>query len=288
MATFVAITLVQLLKNIMFISFVAVTTALLLTITGTLTFWPVAQWFDFYRPIVLMLGGYVAGVIFMWIFYEICGHLLSSYKKQYNKPSRFARFLLHNGMNYVNRVCRVKLITVGLDNIPSEPFLLIGNHKSNFDPMLVAQALANRDIAFVCKKEVMKLPLAGHLMWRNCYLPIDRKDRTQSLTQFNRAAELIASRTTSIGVYPEGTRVNNGELLGEFHHGAFHIAIKTKCPIVIVTMKGTEKIHKNFPRKSHVQMICRVLYYREDYLGMNAKQLSDHIHSLIFQELSEK
>lgn len=287
MATFVAIALVQLLKNIMFISFVAVTTALLLTITGTLTFWPMAQWYNIYRPIVLMIGGYVAGVMLMWIFYEIFGRLLSSYKKQYDKPSRFARFLLHNGITYVNRVCRAKLITVGLDNIPNEPFLLVGNHKSNFDPMLVAQALSSRDIAFICKKEVMKIPLAGHLMWRNCYLPIDRKDRTQSLAQFNRAADLLEARVTSIGVYPEGTRVKNGEVLGEFHHGAFSIAIKTKCPIVVVTMKGTEKIHKNFPRKSHVQMICRVLYYREDYAGMNAKQLSDFVHSLIYQELSE-
>ena len=164
---------------------------------------------------------------------------------------------------------------------------MIGNHKSKFDSMLVSQVLRKRDLAFVTKEDNMKIPLAKRFMRRNCYMPVDRSDKLQSLEQFKKAAELISSGASSVGIYPEGSRQEEHVILGEFHNGAFAIAIKTKCPIVILTMKGTPTIHKRFPRASRVEMKCVQVLYYEDYSSMNATELCNYVHDIMYKELSE-
>ena len=270
----------------MLASIVAVITALALAISSAFTFWPVHQWYDFYRPLVMLIAGYVAGIAIMWIFYDINGRIISSKKKVYTKPSKWARFLLNNGMEYVDFHARVRVKKVGLEKIPNEPFLLVSNHKSKFDPMIVAAILKKRDLAFITKESNMKIPLAHRLMWRNCYMPVNRADKLQSLEQFKRAAELIGSGASSVGVYPEGSRQNEDVVLAEFHNGVFNIATKTGCPIVIITMRNTLKIHKNFPfKRTRVEMRCVQVLYKEDYASMNSAELSDHVHKIMLDDL---
>lgn len=270
----------------MFVSIVAVLTALALSITSAFTFWPVHQWYDFYRPLILFVAGYLLGIGICWVFLDITGRIMSSYKKQYTKPSNFARYLLNHGIGYINNHANIKVKKVGLEKLPNECFLMIGNHKSKFDSMLVSQVLANRHLAFVTKKDNMKIPLAARFMWRNCYMPVDRDDKLQSLEQFKKAADLISNGYSSVGIYPEGSRQEENIILGDFHNGAFSIAIRTKCPIVILTMKGTSQIHKRFPRRTTVEMkVVQVLYY-EDYSSMNATELSDYVHDIMYKELS--
>lgn len=270
----------------MFVSIFCVICALVLSISSAFTFWPVTIWYDFYRPIVMFLAGYFAGLAFSWIFIDISGRLISSYKKKYDKPSNYARFLLTQGMYYIDLHANVRVEKIGLDKIPNEPFLLVCNHKSKFDPMIAAAIFRKRHLAFITKEDNMKIPLAGHLMWRNCYMPVNRNDKLQSLEQFKRAAELIASGVSSVGVYPEGSRQEEHVILADFHNGAFNIAIRTGCPIVVITMKGTSRIHKNFPfKRSSVEMKCVQVLYKDDYANMNATELSDYVHDIMYREL---
>ena len=271
----------------MLISIICVAVAAILSITSAFTFWPVHQWYDFYRPIVMFIAGYFAGLALAWIFLDISGRVMCSKKKTYTKPSKFARFLLNSGISYINNHAHIKLTKIGLEKIPNDCFLMIGNHKSKFDSMLVSQVLRKRDLAFVTKDDNMKIPLANRFMWRNCYMPVDRGDKLQSLEQFKKAAELISSGASSVGIYPEGSRQEEHVILGDFHNGAFAIAIKTKCPIVILTMKGTPTIHKRFPRASHVEMKCVQVLYYEDYSSMNATELCNYVHDIMYKELAD-
>lgn len=271
----------------MLVSIFCVAVALALSITSAFTFWPVTAWYDFYRPLVMLIAGYFGGLAIAWIFFDLAGRLTVSYKKKYMKPSNFARVMLTNGISYINNHANVKVKKIGLEKVPNDCFLLVGNHKSKFDPMLVAQALGKHNLAFVTKQSNMKIPLAGRFMWRNGYMPVDRSDKMQSLEQFKKAAELIGSGASSVGIYPEGSRQDESVVLGDFHNGAFNIAIRTKCPIVIITMKGTSNIHKRFPRRTKVEMKCVQVLYWEDYSTMNATELSNHVHDIMYEELSE-
>ena len=272
----------------MFVTIICLIGALALSVSSAFTFWPVTIWYDFYRPLVMFIAGYFAGLALAWIFIDVSGRIISSKKKTYDKPSRFARFLLTQGMWYIDYHANVKLKKIGLEKIPNEPFLLVGNHKSKFDPMIAAVVFRKRDLAFVTKDDNMKIPLASRLMWRNCYLPVDRSDKLQSLEQFKRATDLIASGASSVGIYPEGSRQEPDVILAEFHNGTFNIAIKTGCPIVMLTMRGTADIHKNFPfKRTKVQMKCVQVLYKEDYDGMNATELSNYVHNIMYKDLEE-
>ena len=272
----------------MLVEIICLACGIALATCGAIWFWPVCpDWWNFYRPIVLFVAGYLAGVAISWIFFDIAGRLTSSYKKTYDKPSKFARFMLTNGIAYITFHAMIRQKKTGLEKIPNEPFLLVSNHKSNFDPMLVSQALYKRDIAFITKKDNMKIPLGARFMWRLCYMPVNREDKLQSLEQFKKAADLISSGVSSVGIYPEGTRQKEGVILGEFHNGAFNIAIKTKCPIVIMTMRGTEKIHKRFPRITRIKMKCVQVLYYEEYSSMNATELCNYVHEIMYKELSD-
>ena len=263
--------------------------ALALALTSAFTFWPVTVWFDFYRPLVMFIAGYFAGIAICWIFIDVNGRIICSYKKKYEKPSKWARFLFTSGIDYINNHANVKLIKKGLEKVPNEPFLLVGNHKSKFDPMLLAQVFQKRDLAFITKEDNMKIPLAGRLMWRNGYMPVDRADKLQSLEQFKRAAELIGSGASSVGVYPEGSRQKEDVVLAPFHNGAFNIAIRTGCPIVVATMRNTSDIKHNFPwKRTKVELRIVQVLYKDDYANMNATELSDYVHDAMLRDLEEK
>ena len=270
----------------MFVIIFCVLCALALSITSAFTFWPVTIWYDFYRPLVMFIAGYFAGLAISWIFIDISGRIMCDKKKNYTKPSSFARFLLTQGMFYIDFHANVRLKKIGLDKMPNQPFLLVCNHKSKFDPMITAAVFRKIHLAFVTKEDNMKIPLAGRLMWRNCYMPVDRSDKLQSLEQFKKAAELIGSGASSVGIYPEGSRQEERVILADFHNGTFNIAIKTGCPIVILTMTGTSRIHKNFPfKRSKVTMKCVQVLYADDYDGMNALELSNYVHDIMYRDL---
>ena len=270
----------------MFVSIFCVLCALVLSITSSFTFWQPTIWYEFYRPLVMFIAGYFAGLAFVWIFIDISSRIISNKKKNYTKPSNFARFLLTQGMFYIDFHANVRLKKIGLDKIPNQPFLLVCNHKSKFDPMIAAAVFRKIHLAFITKEDNMKIPLGGRLMWRNCYMPVDRANKLQSLEQFKKAAELISSGASSVGVYPEGSRQEEHVVLADFHNGTFNIAIKTGCPIVILTMRGTSKIHKNFPfKRSEVTMKCVQVLYADDYDNMNALELSDYVHDIMYRDL---
>jgi len=272
----------------MFVSIFCVVCALALSITSAFTFLPVQFWYDFWKPLVMLIAGYLAGVAICWIFYDINGRMMSSFKKKYDRPSNWARVLLTQGMWYIDFHANIKLKKIGLEKVPNEPFLLIGNHKSKFDPMITAAVFRKINLAFITKDDNMKIPLANRLMWRNCYMPVNRGDKLQSLEQFKRAADLVGSGASSVGVYPEGSRQEEHVILAPFHNGTFNIATRTGCPIVLLTMRGTSNIHKNFPfKRTKIEMKVIEVLYKDDYKNMNSSELSDYVHDIMYRDLAE-
>ena len=171
--------------------------------------------------------------------------------------------------------------------MPKERCLIIANHRSKFDPMILTQIYGHKDLAFISKPTNFKIPIGHYFMIRVCYLSIDRYDKLQSLQVMKDAAELIASGASNVGVFPEGTR-SEDNLLGPFHEGVFTIATRSKCPIVVTSFMGTEKIHSNFPkRRTKVTLQMLKVLYPEDYEGMTPKAISDQCYELVKNSLTD-
>ena len=147
-----------------------------------------------------------------------------------------------------------EVTVIGEENIPDEPVLFIGNHRSYFD-ILLTYSRCKRLTGYVAKKEMLRYPLLRDWMKRLYCLFLDRDNPKEGLKTILQAIDYIKSGI-SICIFPEGTR-NDGEELSilPFHSGSFKIAEKSGCPIVPISMNNTASIFENqFPRikKTHV------------------------------------
>lgn len=271
----------------MLISLTSFLASLFVALISTNSFWPTNNWYDFYRPVLVFFGSYFICIFVIWWNLLALFGLFVNQKKVYDKPDKWSKFWFIQGVHYINSHARIKMRIKGRDKLPSVPYLLVANHESNFDSMLIADAFKHHDIAFITKPGNFKIPLGNKFMTGLCYMAIQKDDKMQSLQVVKRAISLLESGTTSVGVFPEGTRSKNNEV-GPFHEGMFTIALHSKSPIVVVAIKGTKKIHKNFPLKKTIVNIDVVeVINSEDYIDLTAKQVSDQARNLIISHLNQ-
>lgn len=199
--------------------------------------------------------------------------------KVYTQDSKYYRFLLYICTKIAVFFARIRIHVRGLANVPKQGrYLLAGNHKSNFDPILSWEILGKEaDLCFVSKKENFKKPAFGKIIRRICFLGIDRDNPRKALQTVEKAATFLKEDKFSIGVYPEGTRNWTDEPLLPFHTGLFKIAKKANVPIVVVVTKNNEKIAKNFPFKG------TDVYY--DFVGVIP---ADEVNKLSNAEIGER
>mgnify|MGYP004669441703 CR=1 FL=1 len=202
---------------------------------------------------MLRLLWIIPGVAAAYILLLCVSALLADPRRKYDKNSRFYRWLLNSATACCLFIMRIRVKTGGLTKLPEGRFLLVCNHRSNFDPIISWYVLRKYELAFVSKAENFKIPVFGRLIRRCCFMAIDRENPRRAMAAINRAAGLIESGEVSVAVYPEGTRSRSGELL-PFHNGVLKIAQKAGAPVVIATIQGTERIARNFPlRASYVK-----------------------------------
>ncbi len=200
-----------------------------------------------------ILGALLALLLLYILFLTVCA-LLVSPNKEYDKHSRFYRVLLNGATAVAIKIMRIRIHASGVEKIPdsTKNLLFVSNHRSNFDPIVTWHALKKWQPAFVSKASNFKIPIFGRFIRKCCFMAIDRENPRNAIRTINRAATLLKNGEVSIGIYPEGTRSKSCELL-PFHNGVFKIAQKAGADIVVLTVSGTEKVHKNYPfRRSDV------------------------------------
>ena len=197
--------------------------------------------------ILLYILGILLGLFLLYVlFLGVCA-LLVNPEKEYEKNSCFYRFLLDSATAAAMKLLRIRVHVSGMEKIPQNTkVLFVSNHRSNFDPIVTWYALKKWKIAFVSKPSNFRIPFFGRIIRKCCFMPIDRENPRKAIPTINRAAKLLRKQEVSIGIYPEGTRSKNCELL-PFHNGVFKIAQKAEAPIVVLCVTGTEKIAKRTP-----------------------------------------
>ena len=220
-----------------------------------------------------------------FIFLFINGLLFVRMDKEYDRDSKYFRFLLNNSTAIAVWLLRIHINVTGKEKLPEGRFLLVCNHRSKFDPILTWHVFAKENLSFISKPENFKIPVYGRIIHRCCFLPIDRENPRKAVKTINRAVKLIEDDVASVAVYPEGTR-NYGEGLLPFHTAVFKIAQKANVPIVVMTVQGTYDIQKNFPwHKSHVEMHIAQVLSAEEIKGKKTAELGDTIADIMLKDL---
>lgn len=131
-----------------------------------------------------------------------------------------------------------RISVTGRENVPkSGPLLLVSNHLSHLDPPALAWAFP-RYIHFMAKEELFEPRLLGWYLRRIGTFPIKRgtADRNALRTAF-----AILEEGQVLAMFPEGKRSETGRLQ-EPEEGAGLIALRSKAPIVPMSITGTHRI----------------------------------------------
>ncbi len=226
----------------------------------------------------ILLGILILFAIYV-VFLFICSLFVNPHK-EYENNSRFYRFLLYSATAGALKLLRIKVHTDGMEKIPKDAKLLfVGNHRSNFDPIIEWQVFKDWDIAFISKDSNFKIPIFGRFIRKCCFMAIDRENVKNAMVTINKAADLLRKGEVSIGVYPEGTRNRSDELL-PFHNSVLHIAKKADAAIVVMAIRGTDKIYKNvIRRRSDIYLEIVDVISAEDVKNMRTAAIGERVRN---------
>ncbi len=229
------------------------------------------------KIIGITLVGIIAlfiAIALLYVLFLVVVCLCVSPTKEYKTRSNFYERFFDLSAYLVTKLFLIKVVVSGKEKIPKGRFLFVCNHRSNFDPIISRYVLWKQDVAFISKPQNFKIPVARNLINRCRFLAIDRDNPRNSMKTLLKAIDYIKADQGSIGVYPEGTRSKEGNLL-PFHDGVFKIAQKANVPVLVGVLTGTEGLKKRkFLRKVTVHF---------DFVEVLTPQTGESSH-----ELSEK
>lgn len=236
-----------------------------------------------------LLGFFCAAFVCLWLLLVICLlalALAAGPVRPQKRQNAFYNAFVCYVLGLVTALGRIRVRVSGLDQLPAGRWLLVCNHRSNYDPLVTSWLLRKREFAFITKPSVMRNFVSGRIVSRACYLGIDRENDRAALRTIIEAARLLKEDAVSFGIYPEGTRHAGDEML-PFRNGAFKIAQRAKVPIVTAAIRGTDKVHRNFPwRSTEVQLkICAVMD-AERVCTLSTVEIGDQVRTCINSALS--
>ncbi len=129
----------------------------------------------------------------------------------------------------------MRLTVTGLERLPPGPAVLVANHTSYIDGVVLQAALPAR-FAFVIKKEMGSVPVASLLLRRLGSEFVERFDRHKGSVDARRVLRAAAGGQALV-FFPEGT-FTEAVGLGRFHSGAFVAAHRNSLPLVPTAIRG--------------------------------------------------
>ena len=180
-------------------------------------------------------------IVFVGLFfltYIILGLFVK--KGEIKKYSKF----YHRVYVITTKICMslfgVRMHITGFEKVPSKgTFIVVHNHLSNMDPVIINSVFGKHDMVFMAKKSLAKIPFFGNIIRGVGFLFLDRDNPTKDAYQLARGIKYLKTDTCSVGIAPEGTRNFTEEILLPFKDGSFIMAKKAQRQFVVCVFKGT-------------------------------------------------
>lgn len=175
----------------------------------------------------------------------------------------------------------------GSDNIPDSQCIVVANHASYIDGVILYAYLPPR-FGFVIKGEMGRVPVAGFLLRRIGSEFVERFDASGSARDARRLLK-AAESGESLAFFPEGTFLAVPGL-DRFRAGAFVAAIKSELPVVPVVISGSRHILPAatiLPRHGHLTIDILEPVEPNDRAFGNSKDLAELSRQRILAVLDE-
>lgn len=133
------------------------------------------------------------------------------------------------------RNCFYRCSILGEENIPREGGVLICCNHISLHDVIILGAASNRQIRFMAKKELFKIPLLSQLIRALGAFPVDRAKG--DVAAIKHTINMI-NEGHIIGIFPQGTRQTGHHPKGTpIKSGAGLIVSRAKCTVVPASVK---------------------------------------------------
>ena len=177
----------------------------------------------------------------LWDTYGGAGWLVHStpHRSGFTEAVRSARWILG-----------IQVRVTGRENLPegsASAAILLVKHQSTFETFLMP-ALMPHPLAYVFKRELLRIPFFGWAMGRLDMVHIDRSQRAAAFSKVVEQGRRLLARGVWVIMFPEGTRIPRGER-GVYKTGGTRLAIETGAPVVPIAVTSG----RCWPRKAFLK-----------------------------------
>lgn len=197
------------------------------------------------------------------------------------KEEKFFRIFIRPYFKSILLILNVKVDVKGNINYPLGNVLIISNHLSLID-ILVLSAVIDQRVIYVSKLENKNIPIISSWMKFNKTIFIDRKNIRQSIMDMNKTTKFMENNEPVL-IFPQGTRSTEVS----FKPGSLKFVQKSKGDILPIGLYGTNLVFKNkfsYKRKHVVAYINDQIIY-DEYKEKNLVEVQKDIENKIKEQV---
>jgi len=163
--------------------------------------------------------------------------------------SKIASFWISFILKLLRFLCGLDWEVKGLSNIPNSPVIVISNHQGQWESLYLQTLI--HPISSIIKQELLWIPFFGWALAFMGPIPINRKNKFQSLRKVIDEANKRLNDGSSVLIFPEGTRIKPENGIAEFSNSCGLLSVKNNIPILpICHNSGKFWENKKFIKKS--------------------------------------
>ncbi len=195
--------------------------------------------------------------------------------------------LIRHAARLAAALCAIRLRVQGLEQLPPGPCVMVANHASYIDGIVLTAALP-ADHSFIAKREFTRQFVVGRFLRQIGAAFVERFDPHRSLDDA-RALGAAARAGQRLVYFPEGTFTPAPGLL-PFRMGAFVAAAEAGVPVVPIALRGTRHIlraERWSPRRGAVDVVIDAPLQPAGTGWNEALRLRDAARAAILRECGE-
>ena len=239
------------------------------------------------NPAVIILSilvGTIIAIILFLLYIEVFYYLVAARTPQ---NSKLKHFLANQIMSVPLVFSNTRVKVIGKDNLPKNPgFSIYSNHTSLMDIPVFMYKLNKYPVAFLAKQKVAEIFAIGKWTLELGCVMIDRNNDRKAAESIINVIKNVKNGSTMV-VFPEGTRTREVGKMIDFKSGSFKVALKSKAPLVPVTIvkpKNFKKIIWPLPRRITVVIHEPIPF--DDFKAMSSLDLSNKVKKIIEKPLN--